>query len=327
MEVLSDDALFVDKMLNSGHAPDHVHNIAKMTSRQLPPGYAERRVAHIERQKAIKDALPDGIEQRTPEWYSAREGFVTASDFHAASFGTESMRKRFVTNKSGQGPPFLGSAATRHGVKYEDVARLLYEYNMHTKVTEYGLLPHKTVKIMAASPDGISEQGVAVEIKAPFSKTLSDIPPEYFAQMQGQMEVAELDLADFVVCRVEELDDEIFWKDFNTAHEKGYGYERYGSVATCEGKFMHSVPGLSPESLNDWILSAPTTHTITLHRVFDFRITRIERDDRYVSDMIDKLRETWDMVLEARANPSKVPVQTSQVSPILKGFSFKNFGT
>jgi len=327
MEVLSDDALFVDKLLNSGYSSDRVHDLAKMTSRNLPPGYAERRISHIEKQKAIKDALPPGIEQRTPEWYSAREGFVTASDFHAASFGTDSMRKRFVTNKTGQGPPFLGSMATRHGVKYEDVARLLYEHYMHTKVTEYGLLPHKTVKIMAASPDGISEQGVAVEIKAPFSKTLADIPPEYYAQMQGQMEVAELDLADFVVCRVEELSDVIFWKDFNTAYDKGYGYERYGAVATCEGKFMHSTPGLTPESLNKWIGTVPLSHEVTLHRVFDFRITRIERDDIYVSSMIEKLRETWDMVLDARANPSKVSVKTSNVSPILKGFSFKNFGT
>jgi hypothetical protein len=57
--------------------------------------------------------------------------------------------------------------------------------------------------------------------------------------------------------------------------------------------------------------------------VFDFRITRIERDDGFVRDMIARLRETWEMVLQARASPAKAA--PAVVSPLLKGFSFKNF--
>jgi putative phage-type endonuclease len=326
--VRSDDALFVDKCLNRGKTPEQIHALAAETGRSLPKGFAAYRVEHILRQKAIMAALPDGIEQRTPEWYAARDGFITASDFHAASFATDAVRKRFVTNKAGQGAPFLGSAATRHGVKYEDLARLLYEYEMGTTVREYGLLPHKTVSIVAASPDGISAQAIAVEIKAPVTKTLSDIPPEYFAQMQGQMEVAELDLADFVVCRVEELDGSDFWPAFEAAYAAEYGFERFGAVGSTRGadmKFKHSQPGLSPDALKAWIAELPIDMDVSLHRVFDFRITRIERDDKFVADMIAKLRETWEMVLEARANPTKV-IAPPAVSPLLRGFCFKNFG-
>lgn len=326
--VRSDDALFVDKLLNRGKTPEQVHALAAETGRSLPKGFAAYRVEHIKQQQAIKAALPDGIEQRTPEWYAAREGFITASDFHAASFATDAVRKRFVMNKAGQGAPFLGSAATRHGVKYEDLARLLYEYEMGTTVREYGLLPHKTVSIVAASPDGIALQGHCCEIKVPYSKTLTEIPLEYFAQMQGQMEVCGLDLCDFIVCRVEELDDTEFWPAFEAAYAAEYGFERYGAVGSTRGadtKFKHSRPGLSPDELRAWIAELPIDMDVSLHRVFDFRITRIERDDKFVADMIAKLRETWEMVLEARANPTKVTAPPA-VSPVLRGFSFKNFG-
>jgi hypothetical protein len=50
-------------------------------------------------------------------------------------------------------------------------------------------LLHPTVAHLGASPDGITPYGVMVEIKCPYSKTLKDIPEEYWAQMQGQLEV------------------------------------------------------------------------------------------------------------------------------------------
>ena len=328
--VRSEDALFVDKLLNRGRTAEQVHTLAAETGRSLPKGFAQYRIEHIARQQAIKAALPDGIVQRTPEWYAAREGFITASDFHAASFATDAARKRFVMNKAGQGAPFLGSAATRHGVKYEDVSIMLYEYEMGVQVREYGLLPHKTNTFIAASPDGIASNGVMQESKTPYSKTLTEIPPEYFAQMQGQMEVAGLDLCDFLVCRVEELEEAEFWPAFEAAYESGYGFERFGAVGSTRGadtSFKHSQPGVSPDDLRKWIAELPNDMDVTVHRVFDFRITRIERDDKFVAEMIEKLRETWDMVLEARANPGAKAAHTSSKSPMLKGFSFKNFGS
>jgi hypothetical protein len=63
------------------------------------------------------DALPKGIEQRTPEWYAAREGLITASNFHKAAAKPEQFIRDKLKDK-----PFLGSDATRWGVKYEDVA-------------------------------------------------------------------------------------------------------------------------------------------------------------------------------------------------------------
>lgn len=327
MKVRSDDALFVDRLLNRGRTAEEVDRLAAETARALPAGYAAHRLAEREQQRKIKEALPDGIEQRTPEWYAARENFVTASDFYTAAFGTDAAKKRFVAGKAGQNKPFLGSAATRHGVKYEDWARLLYEREMGSSVREYGLLPHKTVDIMAASPDGIDDNGTCVEIKAPTTKTLSDVPPEYYAQMQGQMEVAELKYADFTVCRATELESDEFWPAFEAAHAAGYGYDRYGAIGSTRDetpKFAHSKPGLSPDELREWMASLPETMDVSTHHVFDFKITRIEHDPVYVADMIRELRETWKQVLEARASPTPVVIQP--LSPALKGFAFKRFG-
>lgn len=326
------DTLFIDRLLNRGKSVSEIYVIARdALEAAVPLECIEARVIEREQQKEIAKKLPDGVEQRTPEWYKARDQVVTASDFYAAAFGTDSAKRNFVTKKCGEAAPFLGSIATRHGTKYEDVARMLYERYMSCKVREYGLLLHPTVDIMGASPDGYADFGVLIEIKNPYSKTLMDVPPEYYAQMMGQLEVCGLDACDFVVCRVRELDTEDFWEQFELAFKEGYGYERFGSVATTAGpdlKFTFSTPGMSPEELKIWISENNEDRDISVHEVFDFRVTRINRDDDYIARMIEGLRETWNRVLEGRKNPQppsdkKQSYVNDFAIPQLKGFAFK----
>jgi hypothetical protein len=85
-----------------------------ITSKRYEDRIEER--SHLEK---LVDALPKGIEQRTPEWYAAREGLITASNFHKAAAKPEQFIRDKLKDK-----PFLGSDATRWGVKYEDVANL-----------------------------------------------------------------------------------------------------------------------------------------------------------------------------------------------------------
>lgn len=329
------DTLFIDRLLNRGKSPAEIFSIAKDALEAVVPlDCIEARVVEREQQKEIARKLPDGVEQRTPEWYEARNRIVTASDFYPAAFGTDSAKRNFVTKKCGEAAPFLGSVATRWGVKYEDVARMMYELYMSCKVREYGLLLHPTIDIMGASPDGYADFSVLIEIKNPYSKTLMDVPPEYFAQVQGQLEVCGLTACDFVVCRVRELENEEFWGAFDSAYKDGYGYERFGSVATTRTppdlKFAFSTPGMSPEELKTWISENSDERDVSLHEVFDFRVTRINRDDEYIARMIEGLRETWDQVLEGRKNPRPASERSNKQSytndfaiPQLKGFAFK----
>jgi hypothetical protein len=123
--------------------------------------------SHLEK---LVDALPKGIEQRTPEWYAAREGLITASNFHKAAAKPEQFIRDKLKDK-----PSLGSDATRWGVKYEDVANLLYSHYIHTRDRVWTFTPsnYRTSRCLS---DGITPYGVMVEVKCPYSKTLKDIP-------------------------------------------------------------------------------------------------------------------------------------------------------
>ena len=91
------------------------------------------------------------------------------------------------------------------GIEQEPAARAAYEAARGVFVEEVGFIPHPTIEMAGASPDGLVEGGM-VEIKCPDSKTalecwLSKNPVEskYFAQMQWQMRCADRPWCDYVV--------------------------------------------------------------------------------------------------------------------------------
>jgi hypothetical protein len=57
------------------------------------------------------------------------------------------------------------------------------------------------------SPDGITRSGIMLEIKNP-NKMYTIPSVTYFTQMQIQMETANLDVCDFLVCDVKNIDTE-----------------------------------------------------------------------------------------------------------------------
>jgi putative phage-type endonuclease len=140
------------------------------------------------------------IVQRSQEWYEIRKGMCTASDIAPIiGEGKYKSRNDIIKKKCGKGKPFTGNAATRHGQRYEDVAIGIYESRRgFIKVYEFGLLPHPTISCVGASPDGITKDGVMVEIKCPPRRKINGKPPHgYWCQMQTQMEVCNLMVCDF----------------------------------------------------------------------------------------------------------------------------------
>ena len=138
--------------------------------------------------------------QRSPEWFQFRNDHITASAL-SKIVGMKMGRSlsQIISDKCGVKSPFLKNAAIMHGVIYEDVAVALYEQRNQTKVHDFGCVPHKEHSFLAASPDGISEQGIALEIKCPKSRKIKEnIPDYYWTQVQLQMEVLELDRCDFL---------------------------------------------------------------------------------------------------------------------------------
>lgn len=195
--------------------PDTAAEIAKHAAL-----FADRPVAVDEVRRRLEelgryvDTLEDivrnpGIPQRTPEWYAARETMVTGSELASAT--NPSQQRQFFHRKLA-GPDgwndLKDKPAIKWGVKYEPVACGLYERRTGSKVHEFGLLPHKTIEGFGASPDGISDLGIMLEIKCPFTRVITgEVPAAYYSQIQAQLDTAGLRECDFLECKLAEYAD------------------------------------------------------------------------------------------------------------------------
>ena len=147
--------------------------------------------------------------------------------------------------------------ALEWGIKYEPVAIELYERRQCTKVHEFGLIKHPTVPFFGASPDGITDQGIMLEIKCPYSRKIdgSKIIDQYYYQMQGQLEVCDLDVCDFLECEIKEyIDDHDFNEDWNKEGTYSKENTEKGIVIKIieTGKYLYSKVGDTKANLKLW---------------------------------------------------------------------------
>jgi putative phage-type endonuclease len=175
-------------------------------------------------QKVFNLLKQEQYQQRSQEWFKARRGCITASSAAALlkrdhptcdnyiklydledTFAVDgkccnpySSETQFIIDKC-VSSSFKGSMATQHGVCYEPIINDLYSKATSKTLLEFGLLKHKNLEWLGASPDAITEDGIMVEIKAPYRRRITGIPPfYYYIQVQLQLEVADLDYCDFV---------------------------------------------------------------------------------------------------------------------------------
>lgn len=145
--------------------------------------------------------------QRSPEWFEARRTRITASEL-ATVFGENSFASKedLILDKCGhrQNMSQFVLDICQHGVIFEDIAVELYESRTNSRVIEFGCLPHPKYDYIAASPDGITTDGIMLEIKCPTKREIIGIPRIYYwYQMQMQLEVADLNRCDFLECHIE----------------------------------------------------------------------------------------------------------------------------
>ncbi len=201
------------------------------------PSRLEYNRAQVERLRQLPQP-----EQRSKEWYDMRHSMLSASDWGSilgmSKYG--GGKNQVLIKKCSDDVPFFTNDAMQWGIKYESVAIQIYEHRNQTKVIEFGCIRHPTIHHLGASPDGITSDGVMVEIKCPSSREIDGIIPEgYYAQVQGQLEVCELDRCDFLECKLYEYDNE---SDYENDHNKenNYFYNHYGGEKGVVANFYNT---------------------------------------------------------------------------------------
>jgi putative phage-type endonuclease len=157
--------------------------------------------------------LFDLIEQGTDGWFAERLGKVTASRVADVVAKTKSgysasranyMAELVVERLTGQRGASFSNAAMQWGTEQEPNARAAYEARTGHLVEETGFVPHPTIPMSGASPDGLVGDNGLVEIKCPNTATHIEtmlsgtVPEKYMLQMMWQMACTDRKWCDFV---------------------------------------------------------------------------------------------------------------------------------
>ena len=140
--------------------------------------------------------------QRSPEWFEQRNNAITASDIPTA-LGENKYKSAWslLMDKCNANPkPFVGNNATRWGTHYEDTAIEKYSELRGKEVLSFGLLIHPEYSWLGGSPDGITKDGILLEVKCPLSRKIvhGEIPEHYKSQVLLNLEICNLEMAHFI---------------------------------------------------------------------------------------------------------------------------------
>ena len=138
------------------------------------------------------------MDQRSDEWFAARQRRVTASMMGAVlglspHVTREQALRRMVRDAMGAPSEFDGNIATEYGNRNEPGALIEYQMVTGRTVTPVGFVP--VGEWAGASPDGMLGDDGILEIKCPFSLRDKSEPdfkplaeqPHYYAQVQFQL--------------------------------------------------------------------------------------------------------------------------------------------
>jgi putative phage-type endonuclease len=305
----------------------------------------------IRKEKLKKLKLLELPEQRSPEWYSMRKEMLTASSVASAIGKCHfTTREELILSKI-EDKPYVSNPITEWGVKYEDIAILFYEELYNVKVLDFGLIPHPTFKAFGASPDGICDDtgndeyvSRMVEIKCPpkrkFTKTC---PPHYLMQVQGQLEVCDLDHCDFFQVKIEDYENyDDYVKDIFVDDDiilPGRTYLNYPKGVTVsyrkkdELKLTYLYPSLNMtnEGYNDWIKekkieiinNGDEYVESKWWKITRFECTLIKRDYTWWNENVEHILKFYNDMDDCKRDPEKLAELKAEIATSKKRSSKK----
>ena len=198
---------------------------------------------------------------------------------------------------------------------------------------EFGLLIHPDAKtggrghFLGASPDGISTQGIMLEIKCPPCRKAAPYASLYYwIQIIMQLECTGLEYCDFFDCNFITYDDIDDWSSEAVVWEKEYknthenvaphyhlfgmiisfvqGYDDDGDVIL---KHTYAPPTIvSNEQWLEWeketrkrlieeetVVESDDDLTTTLYKLENYYISRVKAQPQWLKDNIDELESVW----------------------------------
>jgi len=256
------------------------------------------------------------IVQRTDEWFTARKNMITASDMaQALNKGKFGNQKDFIIKKVDK---IKSDENVYHntdnpillwGVRYEEVANRIYMKRNNVVVYEFGLIKHPNYDYFGASPDGISNLGIMLEIKCPPKRKITGaIPEQYWMQMQGQLEVCNLDECDYLECKFSEYKTEVeFMNDKNPSDELlSNDLKEKGIIIEInnddETRYEYSNLNMKVEEILTWKSDTLSKLDITHeYKVYYWKLTeyfckRVQRDIYFFEENIKNLEFLWNKI-------------------------------
>jgi putative phage-type endonuclease len=153
------------------------------------------------------------MDQGSPEWLAARCGKVTASRAADVIAKTKSgwgasranyMGELIAERLTGTPAEKYTNAAMQWGTDTEAAARAAYQFEKMTPVVKVGFVPHPSIAMAGASPDGFVGDDGLIECKCPNTATHIEtllgqsVPSKYICQIQFQIACTGRQWCDFV---------------------------------------------------------------------------------------------------------------------------------
>jgi putative phage-type endonuclease len=299
------------------------------TDRTYPTADLQQRKMQIRRwrqQLAYLKSLPH-LKQRTLEWYEARKSRLTASDLEEA---ISEGNLRLAKKKAGviaDTTNYISIAPLKWGTMFEAMATRCYsQERQDIEVHEFGLLLDPELDHFGASPDGINDLGIMVEIKCPYSREIIDnsIPYKYYMQIQGQLAVCKLEECDYIECEFKTYDSHTCYIDdicntHNNAVTKHGIIAEYKNKLTEEYYYLYSEPYLTAAAAYEDIKKQMSTLVdkdnnllflkLTPWRLQKINVQRVTFSPTLWSETVPKINAFWEKVEQCRTLPKEEAVQ------------------
>ena len=184
-------------------------------------------------------------QQGTPAWFNARKGKLTASNFGSAvGVNPWCTRKKALRTALGL-EKFSGNMeACLWGTKNEKNAIKDYMIRTGNIVRSKGLFTHPDYAWIGGSPDGLVGEDGIIEVKCPFAQQVphAKIPPHYYCQINGLMEIMDKKWCDFISWTPHAMK---IYRVYRDSDLWAYLLERYTIFYACMQRGCPDIPNQS----------------------------------------------------------------------------------